>query len=140
MAQLVPFDQVEQALPEVRRLLKLAAFYAYDDQASERYERDLLEGITELWIQRLDQGPIIAAAVTGYVDYEGQRAMEIVALASVDTRYDWRVDLDTLKAHAAQMGASRIQFTGRPGWEKALKFFGFDLKRIEMHLALETTP
>lgn len=121
---LVPHSEIENIWPKVSRYLKLAS-----DQSYGRYRlidiREKLENNEhQLWIVFDDQ-QIVAAITSTFTFYPQCTSLHGQFLGG-DNLEDWRDKFcDIFDSWGRDNGCKFIEFTGRPGWSKALAPNGY---------------
>ncbi len=117
-------DKLSEFWPEVRGLLHSALEYS-GGRFSEKSILDcILTGEMQLWVV-MDGIDIISVFVTNIMNYRtGLRVCDIILLSG-NNMVKWLPDCtDRISEWASQIGCTKIQMMGRPGWEKALKNWG----------------
>lgn len=85
----------------------------------EDVEKDVLGNNSYLWLA-IDDGSVLAAAVTKVTQDKDERLCTIVACGG----YDWQrfgCLIDGLEKYARTESCSAIEICGRPGWSRRLK-------------------
>jgi hypothetical protein len=109
--------QVEKIWPHVahliRRAMERGGMGRFDD-----VERDVLGANAYLWLA-IDEGAVLAAAVTQVTQQQDHRLCIIVACGGRDfTR--WGYLIEGLEDYARAENCARIEIAGRPGWLRLL--------------------
>lgn len=77
-----------------------------------------------LWV--VEDGQIHGAAVTGVTKIEDGYMMEVLAMGGEKMEHWLDEILPVFEYDAKRMGCTYIQVTGRQGWKKMLKSFGYN--------------
>ena len=122
MISLVHPANVAAAWPKAAPFISAAMDYAIGEGPEDlraQAERD----VAQLWMNDS------AAAITR-VHQSSERVLEVVALGG--ERMDaWLPEMvDSWQAFARETQCKRIIATGRPGWRKAFKDYGFAIEKI----------
>lgn len=113
----IPPDQVKQFWPHVRAML-LGAIHRVGISLSEDIERDVLGGLSLLWIVWNGRN-IESAAVTQLSRTDTGTVCVVVACAGL-ARGRWLHLLGKIENYARQEGCRSIRIFGREGWKKVL--------------------
>jgi len=112
----------EQLRPLIRKL---------GSHLGNRFDEDTLiaalaAGRMDLWIAFDDDGVILAFGATAIHEYPLRKVFS--AIFSAGTKLDqWADDMMFMwMQYAKECGCSSIEVTGRPGWTRFLKRYGFD--------------
>ena len=126
-AELVCVDpaQVEKCWPRVAHLIRRAM----ERGGMGRFidiERDVLGANAYLWLA-IDDGAVLAAAVTQVTQQRGDRLCTIVACGGRGWAR-WGALIEGLEDYARAEDCARMEIAGRPGWRRRLP--GYRLRKI----------
>lgn len=122
MIAAIPRNQVDDHWLKVKPLLESALEYGDGDLTIEDVYSDLMDGTQVLLV--VYDGPIKAAITMEMVKGRRKRWMNTVLCGGSDTN-DWLPEwMDAAEELAREQGAE-LMVTGRRGWLKKLKPFGF---------------
>ena len=109
--------QVEKIWPHVAHLIRRAMERGGMGRFAD-VERDVLGANAYLWVA-IDEGAVLAAAVTQVTQERDHRLCTIVACGGRDfTR--WGGLIAGLEDYARAENCKRIEIAGRPGWRRRL--------------------
>jgi hypothetical protein len=114
-------DVWNEVAPILNRALKTAGGrYRIDDLFMECFQ-----GQQHLWVAMDNVKNIIGALTTRFIEYPGRRMLSGQFCAGVRMR-DWQDEmLSTLDSWAKDGGCTGFEMTGRGGWERVLKNYGW---------------
>ena len=125
---MVPKEHVDAVWKDVEGYLEGAAEYTYG-----RFEvEDIYDSITQydsdLWIAFEDEGKIIGAVVTRFIDYPRKRFLSMDFTGGVQLKKWKQKMLELLQKWAYDNYCEGIESSGRPGWSKIFSEDGHKLR------------
>ena len=121
----VPFADVDQMAPFIAPWLLMAAERSQGQVTVTELMRGILDGEQTPWLV-YDASGLIGCVTTAVVKLPGRWIAEIVSAAVDAPEVDWMPEVDRrITAWARQYGCEAIEATGRVGWGKALKPYGY---------------
>lgn len=123
---LIPQEAITKMWPHVRKQLGRAIGQSKGRHTMASTRKWLVEGRYLLWViaeDRFDQP--CASAVTGVVHYPAKRVLTVILMGG-GRMDDWAADFnDTLYRLARELGVDEIELTGRKGWRRIGRKFGW---------------
>jgi hypothetical protein len=126
---LIPIDHVHRVWSQVGPILKRAI-----ETSNGRYtDHDVfnlcMQGRQQLWVM-FEDDVIHAAATTSVTDYPQRRALTGVFVAG-NRMKEWNEPfVDMLERFAKDVGCDLVEMTGRIGWTKFMKKFGWQQSAV----------
>jgi hypothetical protein len=117
--------QVASIWPHVAHLVRRAMARGGMGRFAD-VERDVLGANAYLWLA-IEQGAVLAAAVTQVTQQHDHRLCTIVACGGRDLAR-WGGLIAGLEDYARAESCARIEISGRPGWRRRLP--GYRLRKI----------
>lgn len=122
----VPREHVLRIEDQLRPLIKRLGSHL-----GNRFDEDTLidalaSGKMDLWIAFDDEGVIVAFGATAIHEYPLRKVFSAI-FASGTKLGEWSDNMMFMwMQYAKDCGCSSIEVTGRPGWTRFLKRYGFD--------------
>jgi len=127
----VPAKLIPDVWDRVEPILSRAILHHTDEDANEALH-DLLQERSQLWVLN----DFDAVCLTQIVLRQTVKVLWVYYVAG-DKMDTWLDELvKTLSAFGQYKGCNRMEFTGRPGWQKTLKAHGFNRAMVTMRLDL----
>jgi hypothetical protein len=122
----VPANCVWQIEDAIRPLIKKLGVHMGNRFDEETLIETLKEGKMSLWISFNEEGLIRAFAATAIHEYPLRKVFSCIFCAG-EKMDEWADDMmSMLMSYARDNGCRSIELTGRPGWTRYLKRYGFD--------------
>lgn len=122
----IPSGHIRNVLPEILPFLDRAALPSRGRCLPEDLLADVLSGAQVLWcaFDPDRKNKIVGIVLTQVLDYKRKRALDIVFCSGEDF-YSWSDQMfDMVMRYGQDMNCHVIEFTGRKGWDRALKRYG----------------
>lgn len=121
---LVPRQLVPQIESELRPLIRKLGSHLGNRFDEDTLIETLLAGRMDLWIAFDEE--IVAFAATAIHTYPLRKVFSCIFCAG-EKMDQWADNMmDMLMSYARDSGCASIELTGRPGWTRFLKRYGFD--------------
>ncbi len=99
-------------------------------------ERQLRDGFAQMLVA-VDDGDILGASVVQMFKRGDKRILHILTTAGVDLVRWMEPMLEEMERLAAVQGIDAITLSGRPGWTRTLRPFGYRTDHVQMIKELE---
>ncbi len=119
--------------PYVSRAL---AFDPFESITLERIADQVATGYARLLVAVKDQ-QILGATVVQMFKKNDERVLHVLTTAGVDLEQWLPALIDELVTLAEEHSSAVITMSGRPGWSKTLRPFGFKTAHVQMRLEVE---
>lgn len=131
----VQTDQVDQIWRFVIPLLEKAFDFADGKYSIDTIYQEIKKQTMQLWVIFDKQYHLKAICITQIIFYPTEKRLAILFMAGFDME-KWLDLIDGLFGFAKQHDCKSIEVYGRPGWEKALKKYGFEKIHTVMRVKL----
>lgn len=122
---LVPYSEIENVWDKVSRHLKLATDLSRGRYRLRDVKEKLMRNEHQLWIVFEGDGNVVASITSTFTVYPQFTTLHGQFLGG-DRLEEWKGPfLDVFERWGRDNGCAKIEFTGRPGWAKALADKGF---------------
>lgn len=133
---LVPKEHIDLIWGDIKTFAERCAKYTYNRYTAE----DMLEGVKtkdqQLWIAFDDKG-VHGFWITEVLVYPQTKTLALHFMGGKDF-YDWLPDgFPKLLKFAKEMGCSKMEAYGRPGFEKLWKNYGYKKRLVYYELPVE---
>jgi len=133
---LVPKEHIELVWDSIKGFADRCAKYTFGRFTAEDMLHGLLTKDQQLWIAFDDKG-IHAFWVTEVITYPQIKTLVMHFVGGEDFK-EWQVNgFSELQKFAREMGCSKIESYGRPGWEKMWKDYGYEKRLVFYELPVE---
>lgn len=134
--ELQPNQAVEvwdELVPYVQKAL---AFDIYATITLDEIEKQVTQGYARVLICADGERLLAANVVQLFKNAMGERVLHVLATAG-DEAHRWLAELiDALNDLAAMEGAVAVTMSGRPGWARKLRPYGFKIDNVQMRRAV----
>lgn len=96
-------------------------------------KENLINKKMQLWVV-YDKFGMCTACITQIIIYPRLKKLTIVLLGGKRINNGWLGHIETIQEFAKSNGCQFVDLYGRPGWEKALKRFGYKKNYVVMKL------
>lgn len=128
---LVPHGMIHGVLPQIIPHLGISSKWSKGRVSADDILKFIFTGQMQLWVV-LDQTKIYGHIVTEVKQYPGKK-MFAVQYCSIEPHHLEQVEdkmQELAEKFAKDAGCSGIEFTGRPGWSKSMKKYGYDVQSV----------
>ena len=127
-------DVWDELVPFVRKAL---AFDIYSTITLDEIEKQVAGGYARVLICADGERLLAANVVQLFKNAMGERVLHVLATAG-DEAHRWLAELiDALNDLAALEGAIAVTMSGRPGWARKLRPYGFRTDNVQMRRPVE---
>lgn len=133
---LVPKEHIDLIWDSIENLAKRCAKYTYGRFTAKDMLHGLLTKDQQLWIAFDDEG-IHGFWVTEVIEYPQIKTLVLHFMGGKDF-YEWLPDgFPKLQKFAREMGCSKMEAYGRPGFEKLWQDYGYKKRLVFYELPVE---
>lgn len=126
MVSAVPREHVHEIEGHLRPLIRKLGSHLGNRFDEDTLVAALAAGKMDLWIAFNDAGNILCFAATAIHEYPLRKVFSCIFCAG-DEMDKWADSMmSMLTSYARDSGCKSIELTGRPGWTRFLKRYGFD--------------
>lgn len=121
----IPKERIEEIWSLVAPFLCLVIEYNNGEYAIDDLKAELIEGQQQLFIMH-ENGDVLAAITAEIIRYPQKTVCGLVA-AGGSNLHEWLDEfMSIIIPVAKEQGAEELRITGRGGWEKVMKPYGFE--------------
>lgn len=130
----VPTEDADLVLPVVTPYLESALAYGHHALGVEALSDKILDGTYLLWVLHdTDTHETLGALVTGVMIYgQSGMAVDLIAVGADVPFEEWAVFLKDIEDYARRIGATELEASGRPAWQRMLGKYGYSVKEVKM--------
>ena len=126
MVSAVPKEHVHEIEEQLRPLIRKLGSHLGNRFDEDTLVATLVAGKMDLWIAFNDAGTLLCFAATAIHEYPLRKVFSCIFCAG-DEMDQWADSMmSMLMSYARDSGCASIELTGRPGWTRFLKRYGFD--------------
>lgn len=128
---LVPHGMISSVLPQIIPHLEISTKWARGRVTPDDILKFIFSGQMQLWVV-LDESKIYGHIITEVKQYPNCK-MFAVQYCSIEPHYLNEVEdrmQELAEKFAKDTGCAGIEFTGRPGWSKSMKKYGYDVQSV----------
>lgn len=134
-ALIVPRQEIDTVWTMVSGFVDAALQHSNREIDTQSVYSFLKEDRMYLWIVALEDGAVMAAAVTEFIKYPLMNVCRIVTLGGHEMSV-WEHHIGDIEEWAREIGCSRIDTMCRAGFERKIKHLGYSKDYIHMGKAL----
>ncbi|HRV01163.1 MAG TPA: hypothetical protein P5539_05685 [Mesotoga sp.] len=115
---LVP-EMITEHWHEVKDLLQSAIDHGVGESTLTDYLRKLMNWQAQLWVFHTDEGQLVGAGLTQFLDYSTHRTLHIIAVAGIEWS-SWADQYYIVEEFAKKNNCKAVEQWGRSGWSRIL--------------------